>query len=119
MGGVALPVFVMELRPILSKRGLMQNPSLTLKIEMFGNLVDELEYWNKCCANEADSDIQMEYCENKFKDVLDACREVRDILMVELNEYVDNCKSNQIPISLDYWRIRKQLQEVSFDYFEP
>ena len=92
----------------------MQNPETTFRIEMFGNLVDELKYWHNCLSDE-NSDDSIDYCEDKFEETLTACREYREILIEELDEYVKDCRNGDIPIDLSYWRIRKQLQETDFE----
>jgi hypothetical protein len=86
---------------------------MNLKIEMFGNLVEDLNYWHNCCENEGTED-QIEYCEQMFIDVLSSVREMREILLNDFEEYINDCKFNQVPIDLGYWRIRKQLQESTF-----
>lgn len=92
----------------------MQSPGTTLRIEMFGNLVDELKYWHTCLSDE-DSDDSIEYCEERFQDVLDACKEMRLLLIEELEDYVKDCNKSDIPIDISYWRIRRQLFETTFD----
>jgi hypothetical protein len=92
----------------------MQYPEMTLRIEMFGNLVDELKYWHKCLEDE-EGDDGIEYCEERFEDVLDACKEMRLLLIDEMEEYVTNCKTNNVPIDISYWRIKIQLNETCFE----
>ncbi len=92
----------------------MQYPGLNLRIEMFGNLVDELSYWHKCIDGE-ESDDSLEYCEERFQDALDACKDMRLILLEELDQYVKDCRSNNYPTDLGYWRVKAQLVETTFD----
>ena len=94
----------------------MQNPSLTLKIEMFGNLVDELNHWNLCCEDESvQGGDELEYCEQRFLEVLDAVKEYRELLLEEFEVYFHDCKLNKIPIDISYYRIKRQLQESYFE----
>lgn len=91
----------------------MQYPGMTLRIEMFGNLVDELTYWHKCLDQEEGED-SLEYCEERYTDALDACKDMRSILIEELDQYVRDCKTNDIPVDISYWRIKAQLIETDF-----
>ena len=84
---------------------------------MFGNLVDELQYWQKCIEDEevnGDSGDELDYCESMFTETLDAIREYREMLIGDLEQYVRDCKENDIPVDLGYWRIKKQLYESTF-----
>lgn len=90
----------------------MQNAEMTLRIEMFGNLLMELKHWHLCLDNEEGSDETFEYLENRYEEVLDAVREFKELLLVDLNEYVSNCKENDIPIDISYYRIRKEVSEI-------
>jgi hypothetical protein len=113
----ALAVFRLSLRLILKKRDKrkrMQYPELNLRIEMFGNLVDELQYWHKCISGEEGED-SLEYCEERFQDAIDACKDMRLIILEELEEYVKNCRTNDIPLDLGYYRVKRQLTESTFD----
>ena len=86
---------------------------MNLRIEMFGNLVEDLNYWHACCDNE-ESEDELEYCEQMFIDTLSSVKEMREILLDDFEEYLNDCKANQVPIDLGYWRVRKQLQESTF-----
>jgi len=109
-------VFVKELRLKSNKRELMQNDSLTFKIEMFGNLVEELNHWHQVCDNEEHED-SFEYCEQMFIDTLNAVKEMREVLLEDFDEYKQNCKANNQPTDLSYYRIEKQLKESIFSLF--
>lgn len=91
----------------------MQNPSLTLKIEMFGNLIEELNYWHYVCEHE-EGEAQFEYAEQMFIDTLNSVREMREILLEDLNEYKQACRTDNIPVDISYHRIEKQLKESTF-----
>jgi hypothetical protein len=92
----------------------MQTPEMTMRIEMFGNLVEELAYWGKCCDDQEEDRDELEYCEQMFSDTLEAVREFREILLEDLEIYRSDCKRHQIPEDISYYRIYKQLQESSF-----
>lgn len=91
----------------------MQTPELTLRIEMFGNLVEELSYWNYICDHEK-GEIEFEYAEQQFVDTLAAVRDLRETLLEDLNEYKQTCRASSIPIDLSYYRIEKQLKDSTF-----
>jgi hypothetical protein len=93
----------------------MQTPDRNLRIEMFGNLVEELSYWQRCIEDEEMSgEADLDYCESRFSETLDAIREFRIILIEDLELYVKDCKANSIPVDLGYWRVKKQLYESTF-----
>lgn len=91
----------------------MQRPDLTLKIEMFGNLIEELNYWHYVCDHE-ESENAFEYAEQMFVDTLNSVKEMREILLEELDEYRRDCEIDNIPVDLSYYRIEKQLKESTF-----
>ena len=80
---------------------------------MFGNLIEELNYWHYVCEHE-EGEHEFEYAEQMFVDTLNSVREMREILLEELNDYRIDCEANQIPIDLGYFRIQKQLKESTF-----
>lgn len=88
----------------------MERPDLTFKIEIFGNLVEELGYW----AEEANSG-GIDLAEDKFDEVLEAVKEMRGILLEDLNEYERYCKDNNEPIFLSYRVIKKELEKHTFE----
>ena len=91
----------------------MQTPELTLRIEMFGNLIEQLNYWHYICEHE-EGEQEFEYAEQMFLDNLNAVKELREILLEDLNEYRRNCELHQIPVDISYYRIQKQLKESTF-----
>lgn len=91
----------------------MQTPELTLKIEMFGNLIEELNYWHYICEHE-EGENEFEYAEQMFVDALSSVKEMREILLEDLDEYRKHCEINSIPVDLSYYRIQKQLKESTF-----
>jgi hypothetical protein len=84
-----------------------------MKIEMFGSLIQELDYWNYICDHE-EGEAQLVYADQMFHDILSAVKEMREILLEELNEYKKHCRTNSIPIDISYHRIQKQLEESTF-----
>lgn len=97
----------------LKKRGRLQNPDMTFKIELFGNLLEELNMWHSSCdIHEEDS---FEYCESKFVETLKAVRDMRLALLSDLGEYINDCKINNFPIDISLYRIKKQLEESTFE----
>lgn len=90
----------------------MQNPEMNLRIEMFGNLLQDLTHWNRCLEYEEDSD-SLEYLENRYEEVRVALKEFRDLLIEELTDYVEECKRYNTPIDLGYYRVRRELQNFN------
>lgn len=91
----------------------MQRPELTLKIEMFGNLIEELNYWHHVCEHE-EGDREFEYAEQMFVDTLSSVKEMREVLLEELDEYRRDCEVGNVPVDISYYRIQKQLKESTF-----
>lgn len=88
----------------------MERPDLTFKIELFGNLVEELGYWAEESNNGG-----IELAEEKFDETLAAVKEMRGLLLEDLNEYERNCKLNNEPIFLSYRVIKKELEKHTFE----
>lgn len=91
----------------------MQRPELTLRIEMFGNMIEELNHWHNQCDDEG-GDTELEYCEQMFTDTLHAVKELREILLEDLYEYKMDCRASGTPVDISYHRIEKQLKESTF-----
>lgn len=88
----------------------MQNPEMNLRIEMFGNLLQDLRYWDNCLDN-GETDDELEYLEIRYDEVLEALRDFKGLLIEELTDYVEHCKKSNTPIDLSYYRIRKELEQ--------
>jgi hypothetical protein len=91
----------------------MQTPDRTIRIETFGELVLELNYWHD--ISDESGDIQ--YAESKFLETLEAIRDYREYLINDLDIYFQECKATGTPIDLSYYRIYKQLNESTFKLF--
>jgi hypothetical protein len=88
----------------------MQRPDLTFKIETLGNLVLELNHWDAVLLHNSDIIV----AEQEFDKVLDAIKEMKQIILEELDGYFQDCKLNNEPVFLPYWTIRKELRESNF-----
>lgn len=91
----------------------MQTPEMNLRIEMFGNVLEELNYWHYVCEHE-EGPQEFEYAEQMFIDTLEAIRDLREVLLEDLDEYERDCKINSIPNDISYKRVQKQLKESTF-----
>lgn len=91
----------------------MQTPEMSFRIELFGGLIEELNMWHASCEDHEDDDF--EYCEVKFIETLKAVRDTREMLLEDLEKYLEDCKRTDIPIDLSYYRILRQLKESTFD----
>ena len=100
-------------RKKLKKRGRMQDQEIVARIEMFGGLLLELKHWHLCLENE-EGESPLEYLESRYNETLDVCREFRLLLIMELNEYVENCKRYNEPIDISFYRIKKDLEQNPF-----
>jgi hypothetical protein len=120
MVGSAQNVIRIRLRSKLKKRERrirMQTPQLTFKIEMFGNLIEELNNWQR--IGEEEDLMDSDYVEDRFVETLAAVRDMRNILLQELEEYIYDCKNTGTPVDLSYYRIKKQLAESTFSLYRP
>jgi hypothetical protein len=117
MVGLVLTVIRTRLRPKLKNGELVQNPNLVLKINLFGNLIEELNHWHLCCDDEAryGEEDELQYCEDKFVETLEAVRDMRALLLSDLEEYVRLCKEDNEPVDLGLYRVKKQLDESTFE----
>lgn len=88
----------------------MQTAEMTLKIEILGNLIEELAYWNSIADNE-----EIEYADDKFIETLHAVRDMREIILDDLKRYLDECKRTNDPVSLQYFSVYKELQRTTFE----
>jgi predicted component of type VI protein secretion system len=86
----------------------VENPTLTLKIELLGGLVQELSFW-------ASLEDGGEYGDQKFDEVLSAAQEMRVIVLDDIEEYLNDCKVNNEPVCLNYFRVRRELQACTFE----
>jgi hypothetical protein len=87
----------------------MEKPELEFKIQLLGGLLDQLNYYTEF------EDSDLEPIEQEFQEVLAALRELREVLLGELDEYFANSQANNEPIYLPYWTIRKELRESNFE----
>lgn len=87
----------------------MERPEITFKLELLGHLILELKYWT---SEFEDGEIQA--VEDEFDRTLAAVKEMRQVLLEELDGYVEHCKVNNEPIYLPYWTVRKELREATF-----
>jgi hypothetical protein len=83
----------------------MERPEINLKLEMLGNLVLQLKYFSE----EFEGDEDLKILETEYDKVLASMREMRELLIEDLDEYFEYCKANNEPIYLPYWTVRKEL----------
>lgn len=96
----------------LKQKNAVQTPALTLKIELFGNLIEQLNHWQS--IGEEDDVMDLDYVEERFIETLAAIRDMRNVLLEDLEGYLHDCKVNNVPVDLNYFRIKKQLDESTF-----
>jgi hypothetical protein len=91
----------------------MQNEYITNKLDMFGNLIRELQYWNRLAEDESTVEGH-QYCDAMFLETLEQAREMHPHVIQELDNYFQLCRAENIPIDISYYRISKELKEYSF-----
>lgn len=76
---------------------------------MLGNLIIELKYWS-----EGYEDGELDIVEEEFDKTLAALKEMRDVVLGELDGYFEHCKATNEPVYIPYWTVRKELRESTF-----
>jgi hypothetical protein len=87
----------------------MEKPEISFKLELLGNLILQLKYWTT-----EFEDGEIELVEEEFDRTLEAVREMREVLLEELDGYFEHCKVNNEPVYLPYWTVRRELRETTF-----
>lgn len=85
----------------------MEKPELTFKIEMMGNLIYQLRY-----IQTQFEDSGLEIVDNEFDRTMEALKEMKELVLRELDEYIEHCKANNEPVYLPYWTVRKELRQA-------
>jgi len=87
----------------------MEKPEINFKLELLANLMQQLSYW----AQEP-SYVDEQTSELEFDRTLAAIYDMREALIEDLDGYFEHCKTNNEPIYLPYWTVRKELRQYRF-----
>lgn len=87
----------------------MENPVITLKLEILGNLVLHLNGLAR-----AFPDDELDVVDEEFDSTVETVRRLKEELLEDLDEYFRNAKINNEPVYLPYWTVRKELQNAEF-----
>lgn len=87
----------------------MENPVITLKLNLLGDLVQQLN----AIAREFPDD-EVDAIDEEFDEILEVIRRLRTEILGDLDEYFRDIKANNEPIYLPYWTVRRELEETVF-----
>ena len=87
----------------------MENPVITLKLNLLGDLVQQLN----AIAREFPDD-EVDAIDEEFDEILEVIRRLRTEILGDLDEYFEHIKANNEPVYLPYWTVRRELQETVF-----
>lgn len=87
----------------------MENPVITLKLNLLGDLVQQLN----AIAREFPDD-EVDAIDEEFDEILEVIRRLRIEILGDLDEYFNDIKANNEPVYLPYWTVRRELQETVF-----
>lgn len=85
----------------------MSDPDLDFKIEILGHLLEELHLWSS-------EEEGVAFADKKFDETLAAVKEMKDVVLNDLEEYFRYVKANNEPTYLPYYQIRKDLLIAKF-----
>lgn len=85
----------------------MNKEDLTFKIEILGHLLSELEYW----GNE---DFDLVIADQRFDETLTALKEIKAIVLFDLEEYFKYARDTNEPIYLPFVQIYRELKNAKF-----
>ena len=87
----------------------MENPVITLKLNLLGDLVQQLN----AIAREFPDD-EVDAINEEFDEILEVIRRLRTEILGDLDEYFRDSKANNEPVYLPYWTVRRELEETVF-----
>jgi hypothetical protein len=87
----------------------MERPELSFKIMLIGNLVLQLQHLSE---EYPDDDIEM--VEDEFDKTLASLIEMKQIVLEELDEYLQHCKTTNEPVYLPYYTVHRELSTSDF-----
>lgn len=85
----------------------MDSSDITFKIEILGHLLEELNYWS-----EQDEDLEL--ADKKYEEVMAAAKEMKEVVLTDIEEYLRHAKDNNQPIYLPYVQIQRDLKKAKF-----
>lgn len=85
----------------------MTKEDIVFKIEILGHLLEELHYWSE---QEQDLDL----ADERFDEALAAVKEMREIVLTDLEDYFEYIKESGEPIYLPFVQIRRDIKNANF-----
>ena len=85
----------------------MDKAEITFKIELLGHLLAELQYWDG-------EDMDLAFADQKYDETLAALKEMKGIVLEELEGYFLYVRTNNEPPYLPYYQIYRDLKNAKF-----
>ncbi len=90
----------------------MADPIIFNKIQLLGYVIDDIRELEDIIRNTADPSLIAQYRE-EMRGLITELNEVSARCIVLLSAYLEECKENNYPVSLDYYRVYKELSKAS------
>jgi hypothetical protein len=89
----------------------MHDPIIFSKIQLLGYVIDDIRELEDVIRNTGDPALVLQYRED-MRGLIAELNEVSSRCIVLLAAYIEGCKDADYPISLDYYRVWKELTKA-------
>lgn len=89
----------------------MYNQIVHSKIELLGQVIADIRDIELAISIVDDPSLIMEY-QKERNDLIEELNSVSDRCLVIIEAYMEDCKDQQIPIFLDYYRVYRELKRA-------
>lgn len=89
----------------------MYDEKILNKIRLLGYVIDDVRDLDRAIAETSDPSLLMEY-KQEMRELTLELNEVSFRVIDLLDEYLANCKETGEPISLDYYRVWRELSKA-------
>ena len=89
----------------------MYDEKILAKIRLLGYVIDDVKDLDNAILQTSDPSLLMEY-KQEMRGLIKELNEVSFRVIDLLDEYLANCKETGEPISLDYYRVWKELTKA-------
>lgn len=90
----------------------MTDPIIFNKIQLLGYVIDDIRELEDIIRGTADPSLISQYRED-MRGLISELNEVSSRCIILLGAYLDECKENNYPVSLDYYRVYKELSKAA------
>lgn len=89
----------------------MYDPVIYNKITLLSYVIDDIRDLEEDMKGTSDPQLLMEY-KQEMRELVTELNEVSSRCIVLLQEYLEECKKNDEPIMLDFYRVYKELSKA-------